>query len=83
MTLVELLAEFGGVMLVARRSEACLAAALMSFPGGRRALVIERTYRVGIRLIMNPTSDETAVLDAGDLWELWNSERAELLDGAV
>jgi hypothetical protein len=83
MTLVELLANLGGVRLSFRRDGATLAAAVLELPGERQVLVIERTYRQGICAIVDPTPEESETARNGDLWQLWNSERAERLFSVV
>jgi hypothetical protein len=78
MTLVELLAGYAGVTLETRRDDPCLQGALLVFgSGGQRLIVVERTYREGIVALVDPTEEEVAMLRQGDLWKIWNSDRAE------
>ncbi len=81
MTLATLLADLAGGILVASRADAVLAAMMLTFPGGRGVLLIERQYRDGLRAITDPTATELETLRSGNLWDLWNSERATMLDG--
>jgi hypothetical protein len=83
MTLVQLLAELGGAELILRREESLLAVAVLVLKEGRQLLVIERTYREGIGVLLDPTPAEIEIARGGDLWKLWNSERTTLLYGAV
>jgi hypothetical protein len=85
LTLVQLLAELAGAELAFQRvaEEDLLAVAVVSLPGGRQLLAIERTYREGIGVLLDPTPEELEIARAGDLWQLWNSERRSLLYGAV
>lgn len=77
MTLVELLAAYTGIHIEARRSDPCLQGALLTFADGRRLIVVERTYREGLVVLIDPTAEEAAILQHGDLWKLWNSDRGE------
>lgn len=79
MTLIELLAELGGTDLLLRRTEADLAVAVIVLREGRQLLAIERTYREGIGIILDPTAEEIETARKGDLWTLWNSDRRQLL----
>ncbi len=83
MTLIELLARYAGASLVERSEDPCLVTALITFPDSRRLILVERTYREGIRVIHEPTDAEVTVLHGDDLWKLWNSDRSEYLGGAV
>ena len=49
----------------------------VDLPEGRRMLAVERTYREGVCIILDPTPEELSVAREGDLWKLWNSERAQ------
>ena len=79
MTLVELFAELGATEMMSRRSDALLDVAIVALPDGRNILAIERAYRDGIRLIFDPTTQEIETAHRGDLWELWNTDRAVLI----
>ena len=84
-TLIESLAELGGAELLFRRGDeaAMVAAAVAQLPGGRTLLAVERTYREGIRIIVDPAPEEIETARSGELWNLWNSTRSKLLYGAV
>ena len=82
-TLLELLHRLGGADIELRRSNATLSAALIRIAGGGRVFVIERTYREGLRVMMNPTPEDVETIRSGDLWSLWNSGRLRWLAGAV
>lgn len=58
LTLLELLSEIGGVDLSFRRRDACIAVAVITLLGGRQLLAVERTYREGTCVIIEPTQDE-------------------------
>lgn len=81
MTLSMLLADLAGTAFVHSRGDSVLGAMMLEFPNGRRVLLIERTYRDGLRAITDPTLSDVEILQAGNLWDLWNSDRATLLDG--
>lgn len=83
LSLLALLAEMGTPELEERWSEPPLVACLLRDSGGRRLVVIERTYREGIAALPDPTEAEIAAGRAGRLWKLWNSERARPLTGAI
>lgn len=82
-SLVGLLAELGGAELVLRREDTVLAVAVVGLSGGRQMLAVERTYREGIRVILDPTPEDLEIARSGDLWQLWSSDRAALLHSAV
>ncbi len=81
--MTEALAALGAGELVARRSDATLIAAVLRLAGGREVLLVERTYRFGVRLIADPSPAEIGVVEAGDLRALWRSERSERLSFVV
>jgi hypothetical protein len=83
LSLLELLDRLGGASLAGRWSDATLTAALIEVGHGQRVLVIERTYRGGIRVLPDPSADELESARSLRLWDLWNSERARLLFGAI
>lgn len=83
LSLVELLAQLGGAELALRRENALIAVAVLSLPGGRQVLFVERTYRPGIGVVLDPTPEEIEIARSGELWQLWNSERSALLASAV
>lgn len=59
-----------------------VAVAVFELPG-RQLLVIERTYREGVCVILDPTPEEIETARTGYLWDLWNSDRAKGLAGVV
>lgn len=82
MTLAELLEALGGqVELCDQRDGYRVAVVVM--PAERRLLATERDHRQGIKLILDPTDEETHQARDGDLHELWESERASPLYGLV
>lgn len=83
LTLLELLAGPGGARLERRWSDPTLAAALLVLSDGSRLIVVERTYRDGIKVLRGPTDAECAAGDAGRLWDLWNADRSVWLAGAI
>jgi hypothetical protein len=83
-TLFELLAQLGGAEVALRREEEMdIAVAVFSLANGRQVLAVERLYRDGIRIIIDPTPEEIATAREGDMWHLWNSDRAALLHSMV
>ena len=83
MTLFELLAEVASVELLLRREDAVLAVAVIATSAGRRVLVLERTYRDGIHVLLDPTEEEMETARSGDLWKLWNLDRATYLSSVI
>ena len=83
MTLVEFLSKRCGNELVGRRCDAALAAAALRQTDGSVFVLVERTYREGLSLLEDVSEDELRILEGGDLWELWNSDRATWLGGVV
>lgn len=82
-TLVELFTETAGAKLELQREEDLYAMGVLAFSDGRRVIVIERTYRDGIHVILDPTQDELAVARDGDLHQLFSSERGSFLGSAL
>lgn len=82
MSLVELLSQVSGAQVDFRREDDLLAVAVLSLSVGRRALVMERTYRGGTRVLLDPTLEEVEIARNGDLWQIWNSDRSSLLASA-
>ncbi len=77
---VELLAclgKLGAVDVVLHRFDPTLAVAVVQLPDDRRVIALERTYRPGAYVILDPTEEEMDVARGGDLWQLWGSERAQ------
>ncbi|HEX3554569.1 MAG TPA: hypothetical protein VIA62_15205 [Thermoanaerobaculia bacterium] len=72
MTLVQLLADLASVEFVLRREDEVLAVAVVATPAGRRVLALERTYRDGIHVLLDPTEEEIEIARSGDLWKLWS-----------
>lgn len=81
MTLVDLLAAYAGAAATHRRATPEIEAVELAFPDGRRVILLERTYRDGVGVIVNPSAEEIATMETADLWDLWNSGRAERLAG--
>lgn len=54
--------------------------ALVRLGDGRQLLLMERSYRSGLHVMVEPTDEE---LDAvrRDAWTAWNSDRSEILGG--
>jgi len=69
-------------LLFQRETESLLAVAVFSFQD-RQLLTVERTYRDGTHVIVDPTPEEIEIARSGELWDLWNSKRARLLMGMV
>jgi hypothetical protein len=86
-TLAGLLAELMGAELSFQREDdlelATLVVAVLTLPGGRQVIAVQRTYRDGIRVLIDPTPEELEIARDGDLWKLWNSERSALLMSIV
>jgi hypothetical protein len=80
---LELLAELGGATLELQRGDPTIAAAVIALPAGRQILAIERTYREGLCVILDPTPEELETARSGNLWDLWNSDRARDLYSIV
>jgi len=80
---LELLADLGGATLTLRRGDVTIAAAVIALPAGRQILAIERTYREGLCVILDPTPEELETARGGNLWDLWNSDRARDLGSIV
>jgi hypothetical protein len=80
-SLVELLAQVAGAELSFRREDEgdLLAVTVLVLPTGRQVLFVERTYRDGTRVLLDPTSEEIETARSGSLRSLWNEERTRLL----
>src|SRR5215213_1738597 len=80
-SLVELLTQLAGAELSFRREDESdlLAVAVMVLPTGRQVLFVERTYRDGTGVLLDPTSEEIEIARSGNLWSLWNEERTRRL----
>ena len=83
MTLVELLTELTGAEIVLRREDDMLAVVVLVTSVGRQVLAMERTYRDGIHVLLDPREEEIETARNGELWELWNSERMEYLSSVA
>ena len=81
MGLVELLTELAGAELSFRREDEddMMAVTVLVLPTGRQVLFVERTYRDGTGVLLDPTPEELAIARSGDLRSLWNEERTRLL----
>jgi hypothetical protein len=82
-TLLEFLDELAAITVEHRREESTMAVAIVATRNGRRILFVERTYRPGVCFILYPAPEELREAREGDLWKLWNSERAVSLGGIV
>ncbi len=80
---LQLLAELGGATLELQRGDVTIAAAVIALPAGRQVLALERTYREGLRVILDPTQEELETARSGNLWDIWNSDRAKDLSSIV
>jgi len=83
MTLIELLAEVAGIEVALRRETPVLSAAVVTAPAGRRVLALERTYREGIVVLLDPSDEEVEEARNGNLWTLWNAKRAQNLSSVI
>jgi hypothetical protein len=83
-SLVELLAQLAGAELSFRREDEneLLAVTVLVLPSGRQVLFVERTYRDGTGVLLDPTPEEIETARSGNLWSLWNEERKRLLASA-
>ena len=79
--LVELLTQLAGAELSFRREDEddLLVVTVVVLPNGRQALFVERTYRDGTGVLLDPTPEELEIARSGNLWSLWNEERKRLL----
>jgi hypothetical protein len=80
MTIVELLTSLFGVTVIAQRNDATMSAVALRVSDGRRLIMVERTYREGLKVLLQPTDAEIELIQSGDLSALWNSDRAVPLD---
>jgi hypothetical protein len=82
--LVELLAQLAGAELSFRREdgENLMAVTVLALPSGRQVLFVERTYRDGTGVLLDPTPEEIEIARSGALWSLWNEERTRRLASA-
>jgi hypothetical protein len=77
------LTQLAGAELSFQRQSNLVVVALLALPGGRQVLLSERTYRDGIRALIDPTQNEIETARHGDLWQIWGSERSLYLSSAV
>ena len=82
-TLLDLLGRFGAIDIAIRRTDDACVACVVAVVGDKPFIFLERTYRDGICYIEDPTPEEMAVASEGDLWQLWNSNRANRLTGVI
>lgn len=80
---LELLAELGGATLELQLGDPTIAAAVIALPAGRQILAIERTYREGLKVILDPTPEDLETVRNGNLWDIWSSKRAQDLFSIV
>jgi len=69
-TLVELLGQLAGAELSFRREADLLGVSAVVLPGGRQILIIERVYRDGTGILLDPTPEELEIARDGDLWQI-------------
>lgn len=81
MGLVELLTDLAGAELSFRREDEddMMAVTVLDLPTGRQVLFVERTYRDGTGVLLDPTPEEVETARSGSLRGLWNEERTRLL----
>lgn len=63
-TLAELLAQLAGAELSFRREADLLGVVHLMLPAGRQILIIERVYRDGTEILLDPTPEEIELLAA-------------------
>ena len=80
MTIVELLTNLFGVTVITQRTDATMSAVALRVSEGRRLIMVERTYREGLSVLLDPTDADIELIQSGDLGALWNSDRAVPLD---
>lgn len=80
MTIVELLTNLFGVTVIAQRTDAMMSAVALRVSEGRRLIMVERTYREGLVVLLEPTDADIEIIQSGDLGALWDSDRAVPLD---
>lgn len=80
-SLVELLTQLAGAELSFRREDEndLLVVTVLVLPNGQQALFVERTYRDGTRVLLDPTPEDFEIARSGNLWSLWNEERSRHL----
>lgn len=83
LSVVELLTQLAGAELSFWRESDLIVVAALTLPAGRQMLITERTYRDGVHILLDPTSEEIEIARDGDPWQIWNSERASYLASAV
>jgi hypothetical protein len=62
MTLVDLLAAYAGAATTHRRATPEIEAVALVFPNGRQMILLERTYRDGVAVIVDPTEADLAAM---------------------
>ena len=80
MTIVELLTSLFGVTVIAQRNDATMSAVALRVSDGRRLIMVERTYREGLKVLLQPTDADIELIQGGDLSALWKSDHAVPLD---
>ena len=75
-SLVEPLTQLAGADLSFRREDEDdflgLAVAVLVLPTGRQVLFVERMYRDGTGVLLDPTPEDLEIARCGNLWSLWN-----------
>jgi hypothetical protein len=74
-TLAQLLGQLACAELSFRREADLIGVSALVMPGGRKLLIIERVYRHGTGILLDPTPEELEIARGGDLWQIWNSDR--------
>jgi hypothetical protein len=82
-TLAELLAQVAGAELSFRREADLFGVSVLVLPEGRQMLLIERIYRDGTGVLLDPTPEEVEIARVGELGQIWNSERRSLLSSEI
>ena len=80
MTIAELLTNFFSANIIVSKNDATLEAVALYAAGGRRLILLQRTYREGLAVLLDPNDGDIEAIRTGDLWTLWNSDRATGLD---
>lgn len=73
-TLPEFLHQFFDAEILSSRFDGdnWMDVAVVALPEDRRRIFVERSYRPGVRYIVDPTREELTVAESGDPWHLWS-----------
>lgn len=82
MTIIEFvrLLDLGAQVVERNTDDPCVQWVLVHLTDGRRVLFVERTYREGSTIIVNPSDEEIAGYRK-DPWTAWNSPRGDDVEG--